>query len=56
MQFYFCNNDIERCVKGTRQRCIKSIFDVPNIWLVKIGTNFTNIEILALENAGFQLP
>jgi hypothetical protein len=53
MQFYFCNNDIKRCVKDTRWRWVKSILDVPNIWLAKIGTNLTRIEILALENTSF---
>jgi hypothetical protein len=56
IQFFFCNNDTERCVKSTKRRWLKSRLDVPNIWLVKIGTNFSKKEILDLEHIGFQLP
>ena len=62
MQFFFCSDDIERCVKGSRRKWIIPYFDtqerppVPTIWPIKIGTNLTHSEIVALENAGFQLP
>jgi hypothetical protein len=56
MEFFFSNDDIERCVKGTKWRWVKSRPDVPNVWPVKIGTNLTRKEILELERAGFQLP
>ena len=62
MQFFFCSNDIERCVKGSRCKWIIPYSDtqerppVPTIWPIKIGTNLTRSEIVALENAGFQLP
>jgi hypothetical protein len=56
MQFFFYNNDIEQCVKRSRRRWVKSRPDVPDIWLVKFGTNLTKKEILALENACFHLP
>jgi hypothetical protein len=56
MQFFFCNNDIERCLKNTRQRWVKFRPDIPNVWLVKIGTNLSKKEIIDLENVGFQLP
>ena len=55
MQFFFCNDDIERCVKGTRRKWVVSNPAVPEIWPVKIGTNLTQKEILDLENAGFRL-
>jgi hypothetical protein len=55
MEFFFCNNDIERCVKGTKWRWVKSRPDVPNVWPMKIGTNLSRKEILDLEYAGFQL-
>jgi hypothetical protein len=35
---------------------VKSRPVVPNVWLVKIGTNLSRKEILDLEQAGFQLP
>ena len=62
MQFFFCSDDIERCVKDSRRKWIIPYSDtqerppVPTIWPVKIGTNLTRSEIVALENAGFQLP
>ena len=56
MEFFFCNDDIERCVKGTKRRWVKSKPDVPDVWPVKIGTNLSKKEILDLEQAGFQLP
>jgi hypothetical protein len=61
-QFFFCVDDIERCVKGYRRRWIEPFSDyeerppIPSVWPVKIGTNLTRSEIEALENAGFQLP
>ena len=61
-QFFFCANDIERCVKGHRRKWIEPFSDyedrplIPSVWPVKIGTNLTRSEIEALENAGFQLP
>jgi hypothetical protein len=56
MEFFFYNDDIERCVKGSKRKWVKSKPDVPDIWPVKLGTNFTKKEILALENASFHLP
>jgi hypothetical protein len=55
MEFFFYNDDIERCVKGTKRRWVKSRLDVPSIWPVKIGTNLSTKEILDLENTNFQL-
>ena len=62
MQFFFCSDDIERCVKGSHRKWVIPYSDtlerppIPTIWLVKIGTNLTHSEIVALENLGFQLP
>jgi hypothetical protein len=55
MPFFFCNNDIERCVKGTIRKWVQSKPAVPEIWPVKLGTNLTSEEVLALEHAGFRL-
>jgi hypothetical protein len=55
-EFFFCNDDIERCIKGTKQKWVQSRPDIPSIWLVKIGTNLSKKEILDLENTSFQLP
>lgn len=56
MQFFFCSDDIERCVKGTKRKWVLSRPIVPSVWPVKIGTNLLKKEILAFQNAGFQLP
>lgn len=55
MQFYFCNDDIERCVKGTRRKWVMAKPPVPKVWPVKLGTNLTQQEVFALEHAGFCL-
>jgi hypothetical protein len=56
MEFFFCNDDIVCCVKGTIQKWVQSRPDIPSIWPVKIETNLSTKEILDLESAGFQLP
>ena len=62
MQFFFCSDDIERCIKGSRRKWVIPYSNtherppIPTIWLVKIGTNLTCSEIVALENTRFQLP
>ena len=56
MQFFFCNDDISRCVMGSRRKWVMSKPDVPEIWPVKVGTSLTPKEILDLQNAGFRLP
>jgi hypothetical protein len=55
-QFFFCNDDINRCVKGSRRRWVASVPPIPDTWPVKVGTKLTKMEIIALENAGFRLP
>ena len=62
MQFFFCSDDIERGIKGSRRKWVIPYFDtlerppIRTIWPVKIGANLTHSEIVALENTGFQLP
>jgi hypothetical protein len=56
MEFFFCNDDIECYVKGTKRKWVHSRPDIPSIWPVKIGTNLSKKEILDFESAGFQLP
>ena len=61
-EFFFCSDDIERCVKGTRRKWVakysqdQEMPPIPVVWPVKFGTNLKLNEILALEAAGFQLP
>jgi hypothetical protein len=56
MEFFFYNDDIERCVKVTRPKWVQLRPDIPSIWPVKIRTNLSTNEILDLESASFQLP
>ena len=56
MQFFFCNDDIKRYVKGTKRKWVISVPEIPATWPVKRGTNLSKQEILALEAARFQLP
>ena len=62
MQFYFCSDDIDCCVKGSRRKWVllfsnnKDRPPIPFTWPVKVGTKFTRQKIEMLENAGFQLP
>ena len=56
MQFYFCNDDIEHCVKGTRRKWVLLVPAILTIWPVKVDTKLSVAEILALEVAGFRLP
>ena len=56
MQFCFCNDDIQRCVMGTKRNWVSSMAPPPLIWPVKRGTRLTKREILDLEAAGFRLP
>jgi hypothetical protein len=55
-EFFFCNDNIERYIKGTKRKWVQSRPDIPSIWPVKIRTNLSKKEILDLESAGFQLP
>jgi hypothetical protein len=56
MEFFFYNDDIECCVKSTKQKRVQSRPDIPSIWPMKIGTNFSKKKILEFESIGFQLP
>ena len=52
VDFWFCADDIKRCVFGNNKAWILDWLGVPPMWLVKLGTNLTR-EVLALEDAGF---
>ena len=41
MDFFFYNNDIDRCVKGMKRKWVKSRPEVLVVWLVKMGTNLS---------------
>jgi hypothetical protein len=54
-EFWFCSDDINRCVKGGPKSFVVDWPEIPVVWPVKIGTNLTRQEVLSLEEAGFQL-
>ena len=54
-EFWFCPDAIIRCVSGNKKKYVLDWPIVSNIWPVKIGTNFSKQEILALKDIGFQL-
>ena len=53
--FWFCADDINRCVSGNRKAWVLDWPALPSTWPVKMGTNLTREEVFALEDAGFQL-
>jgi hypothetical protein len=53
--FWFCPNDIERCMKGTKCSWTIDWPQVPDVWLVLSGTNLRRQETLLLQDAGFKL-
>jgi hypothetical protein len=53
--FWFCPDDIERCVKGTKRSWVLDWPQVPDVWPVLSGTNLTRQETLLLQDAGFKL-
>ena len=53
--FWFCADDIIRCVHGSKCGWVHDWPVVPTVWPVAMGTNLSRREVLALEDAGFQL-
>lgn len=53
-EFWFCSNNINTCVKGSKKRFVFDWLTVPTTWPVKIGTYFSR-EVFALEDVGCQL-
>jgi hypothetical protein len=53
--FWFCPNNIDRCVKGSKRSWVLDWPHVPNVWPVLSGTNLTCQETLLLQDAGFKL-
>ena len=54
-EFWYCYEDIKRCVNGKKKKYMLDWHVVPNTWPVKIGTNISRQEVLALEDVGFHL-
>ena len=54
-KFWFCPNDIKCCVSDNKKKYVLDWPVVPNTLPVKVGTNLSRQEVLALEDVGFQL-
>jgi hypothetical protein len=52
-EFWFYPDDIKGCVSGSKKKYVLDWPIVPNTWSVKIGTNLSREEVLALEDVGF---
>jgi hypothetical protein len=53
--FWFCVDDIHRCVRGSKRPRVIDWPQVPDVWPVLMGTSLTRQETLSLQEAGFQL-
>ncbi len=54
-KFWFCHVDPMRCVGGTSMKYAFDRPTLPSLWLVQEGTNLTQFEVVAWEEAGFLL-
>jgi hypothetical protein len=52
-EFWFCPDDIKRCVSDTKKKYVLDWPTVPNTWLVKKCVNLSREEVLALETPNF---
>jgi len=53
--FWFCADDIERCVKGTKRKWIIDWSPLLEVWPVLSGTDLSREKTLLLQHAGFRL-
>ena len=54
-EIWFCPNDIKRCMSDNQNKYVLNWPIIPNTSHVKIDTNLSREEVLALEHIGFQL-
>jgi hypothetical protein len=52
-KFWFCVDDLTRCVGGTRRKYCVDRPLVPSMWLVQVRTNLTQFEVTTLQEVGF---
>ena len=56
IDFWFCPDDIECCIKSTKHSWIIDWPQVPDVWPILSGTNLTCQKIkFLLQDAGFKL-
>ena len=48
VDFWFCSDDIHRCVKGSKRKWVIDWPPVPDVWPILSGTNFSREETLLL--------
>ena len=48
VDFWFCSDDIHRCVKGSKRKWVIDWPLVPDVWPVLSGTNLSREETLLL--------
>jgi hypothetical protein len=53
--FWFCGDDIECCVKGSKRKWVIDWPEVPDVWPILTGTTLSREETLLLRHAGFRL-
>jgi hypothetical protein len=53
--FWFCPDDIERCVKDSKRSWILDWPQVPEVWPVLSGINLTREDTLLLQDVSFKL-
>jgi hypothetical protein len=54
-KFWSCNDNLNRCVGGTKKKHALDRLALLSLWLVQVGTNFIQIEVVALEHVNFLL-
>jgi hypothetical protein len=52
-KFWFCHDDLMRCVGRISRNYAFDKLALLSLWLVQVGTNFIQIESVALEEVGF---
>ena len=55
MQFWFCPEKLQACVKETQFRSILHYPTLPLVWPVKLGTSLSQAEVDGFEASGFVL-
>ena len=54
-EFWFCLDQIARCVMGPKRSHVLTQPEIPEVWHVLTGTNITRTEVIELEEVGFYL-
>jgi hypothetical protein len=54
-KFWFCHDDLNRCVGRISRKYDLDNLTLPSLWFVQVGTYLTQIKVVALEDVGFLL-